>query len=229
MFRCSIKKIQWYIKKNLVQQIGEKQYKLMFQPKGKGHVGDDFYLYQKQTICCCCGSEEELQRHHVVPYCFRKYMEQIKEHSSHDILLLCLSCHERYEKDFASKLKKELSIKMKIDFGGKDIETNLPLKTVIKIRNMATSLTQYAQKLKINSRIKIKNNIKKCIGHELSEKELDYWSTKKTDNIIEYGQYVVDNTEDIVSFIKMWRLHFIETMNPKYLPKGWSVNKEIKI
>ena len=30
--------------------------------------------------------------------------------------------------------------------------------------------------------------------------------------------------QDIMEFTIMWRKHFIDSMDPKYLPEGWSIN-----
>ena len=48
----------------------------------------------------------------------------------------------------------------------------------------------------------------------------------------DHGYHVIQklNThEKIDEFVKMWRTHFIETMKPKYMPEGWSVDFRIKV
>lgn len=45
-------------------------------------------------------------------------------------------------------------------------------------------------------------------------KEID-----KDNDII--GKIIVDNLTDI-EFERMWRNHFVKSMNPKFLPTGWS-------
>jgi hypothetical protein len=40
MCYCSDKKMRWYLKKNLAEQIDEKAIKLTFEPAGKGHADD---------------------------------------------------------------------------------------------------------------------------------------------------------------------------------------------
>lgn len=47
----------------------------------------------------------------------------------------------------------------------------------------------------------------------------------------DHGYYVVqklDTEEKIEEFVKLWRNHFINTMKPKFMPKGWSVDFRIK-
>jgi hypothetical protein len=70
--------------------------------------------------------------------------------------------------------------------------------------------------------------------YKLTNNNLKEVLTKfKTENRIYYdhGYHVVrklDTEEKISVFIKLWRVHFIETMKPKYMPKGWSIDFRIK-
>lgn len=44
---------------------------------------------------------------------------------------------------------------------------------------------------------------------------------------VPHGQKVVEyvrQKEGLVSFEKMWRQHFLDTMNPQFLPLYWSVD-----
>ncbi|KAJ2614893.1 hypothetical protein H4S08_001495 [Coemansia sp. RSA 1365] len=60
--------------------------------------------------CVVCGITELLTMHHVVPRQYRQYMEEaVKSHSSHDLLPLCIDCHDRYERH-AVQYKKHLSL-----------------------------------------------------------------------------------------------------------------------
>lgn len=48
----------------------------------------------KLNRCVRCGAEEYLTRFHVVPHMYRKYLPlHIKNHSTHDVVVLCASCH----------------------------------------------------------------------------------------------------------------------------------------
>ena len=54
---------------------------------------------------------------------------------------------------------------------------------------------------------------------------------KRNKNKYDYGFHVINKLKtdsDIMNFIKKWRIHFLETMKPKYMPKGWSVDFRIK-
>lgn len=43
-----------------------------FLPNGPGHVEDEYYLTTKVNRCVVCGTTHGLNRHHVLPYCFRR-------------------------------------------------------------------------------------------------------------------------------------------------------------
>jgi len=45
-----------------------------------------------------------------------------------------------------------------------------------------------------------------------------------------HGKILVEQLgEDrLPDFIKLWRNHFLKTMNPKFLPLGWSVDHKIE-
>ena len=110
MFHGDNEKALWYLNRNLVEVISRDPpvLRFTFSPGGPGHVGDEYYLTSKANRCVVCGAEEGLNRHHVVPSVYRRHLPpEVKDHSHHDVLLMCLSCHEKYE-DEANQLKAEL-------------------------------------------------------------------------------------------------------------------------
>jgi hypothetical protein len=49
--------------------------------------------------------------------------------------------------------------------------------------------------------------------------------------LFDHGYHVaqkLDTEEKIEDFVKLWRNHFINTMHPKFMPTGWSVDFRIK-
>jgi hypothetical protein len=56
----------------------------------------------------------------------------------------------------------------------------------------------------------------------------------KVDNkkMYDHGYHVVNklNThKKLEEFVKMWRAHFVQTTQPKYMPLGWSINFRVKV
>ena len=75
------------------------------------------------------------------------------------------------------------------------------------------------------------NTIKsyKDINYEFIEKFKDYkideMDNEKRKNV--HGKLVVEKVKDIREFIREWRLFFVETFSPKFLPKEWSIDHEM--
>lgn len=69
---------------------------LLFEPKGGPEDDDnDFYVQSKKNICVGCGEENHYLRYRVIPSCYRVHFpEHLKSHRSHDIVLVCVDCHE---------------------------------------------------------------------------------------------------------------------------------------
>ncbi|KAJ4453919.1 putative 3'-5' exonuclease [Paratrimastix pyriformis] len=119
--RCDEDKLQWYLSRDLADLVSEnpRAIKLRFAPKGTGHFGDQFYMAVHENQCAVCGKKETLTKHHVIAREYRTHMpEWVKSRSSHDILLLCPVCHDRYE-DAAYHLRLTLAqeLGLKYDSG----------------------------------------------------------------------------------------------------------------
>ena len=69
---------------------------LLFEPKGRPEDEDnDFYIQSKKNICVGCGEGNHYLRYRIIPSCYRMHFpEHLKSHRSHDIVLLCVDCHE---------------------------------------------------------------------------------------------------------------------------------------
>lgn len=84
--------------------------KLLFEPKGRPEdEGNDFYIQSKKNICVGCGEGNHYLRYRIIPSCYRiHFPEHLKSHRSHDIVLLCVDCHETAHAA-AEKHKRELA------------------------------------------------------------------------------------------------------------------------
>lgn len=87
-----------YLRRNLAEVVDENPpaIVLLFEPKGRPEDEDnDFYIQSKKNICVGCGEENHYLRYRVIPSCYRVHFpEHLKSHRSHDIVLLCVDCHE---------------------------------------------------------------------------------------------------------------------------------------
>jgi hypothetical protein len=225
MFRCDEKKVNWYLKRDLAEFISKNTIRLKFKPKGLGNNNKGFGLSEMINICVNCGNKNELNRHHVVPYCYRRYFPlEIKSHNFHDVLSLCVDCHESYERK-ADKLKANLAIIHNAPING-ETETRSDLIKYIKIAKTLIGDTSTIP----NKRIKLlKDEIKNYFGiKRLTKSRLQKISEKKSTIIRKtHGEIVVSQIDNIQKFVELWREHFVTNNDCKYLPDNWRINHEI--
>lgn len=257
MFTCGEKKVNWYLSRNLAKVIGNYKIQFTFNPNGDGFAdNEEFGRGIRKNICVVSGKDYDLQRHHIVPYCYRTFFdEKYKSKNHHDVVLINHDEHQKYENE-ANKFKKEIADK----YGVKTI-SELNQEYTILLRNESKKYSIILSTLKsiFKSHDKMKNEIKLQKLKLLSEKteipyntiinynyiqlyklyllikkqqknELKIFKDKHKKNY-EHGYLIVQklNTEEkIKNFVMLWRNHFIKTTKPKYMPYGWSVNFRIK-
>lgn len=112
-----------YIHKEIGELVSEEPFtvRLKFEPAGRA-VGDvgKFYQQEKANQCVACGRTDSYQRKNIIPREYRRFFPRtrktndfndfkrsnncvfffntiaiMKDHTSHDILLLCPTCHQR--------------------------------------------------------------------------------------------------------------------------------------
>lgn len=292
MFHCSSQKALWYLNRNLVEIVSEDPptLRLRFLPNGEGHVGDNYYLTEKHNRCVVCGTEEFLSRHHVMPRVFRRYMpEEIKEHSHHDVLLLCLDCHMRYERNgdhYKREICQKLDLSMNECWQNYDPEVDravraarallserlwevkvkeTPQERLDKLQDQMKSLgrldaiklardffgvglsvaKQYVEngilpesfsldvsqtKNAETTREEWRKIVQEYLGKEkITQEDIQAVSKQKAWTPLEghdnYGKSVLDKIGDFQEFIESWRKHFLDIMNPQFLPEHWEINR----
>lgn len=257
MFTCGEKKAFWYLDRNLAVLFGDKSIKLSFVPKGNGFEdNEEFGRNVRIARCVVTGVENNLQRHHIVPYCYRTYFpEAFKSKNHHDVVLINHEIHSEYEQK-AVLYKDEIA---KI-YGVKTIgEYNAEYTKRLRENGKDGSILLNAIHSLFKSYGKMPNDIKleklRFISEKtgisfdmilkltyiqmyklyllLREKQISDVYTFKEENrgYHDHGYHVVqklDSEEKIEEFVKLWRNHFIETMKPKFMPKGWSIDFRIK-
>ena len=223
MFRCDEKKAMWYVNRNLGEVINQdpKIVKLNFKPNGLGNHNRKYGLTEMINICVVCGTEEFLTRHHVVPHCYRKYFPvEIKSHNFHDVLSVCVKCHDKYERK-ADDYKSQLSKIYDAPINGELIDN----KEIIRARKLASSLINFKSVMPNSRALEIRNEIKQILGlkklHNSRLQKLLKMEVKYSNRT--HGEIVVSKVNNIDNFMKSWRKHFIENNDCKFLPKDWSV------
>lgn len=257
MFTCGEKKATWYLERDLAEIIGDYEIKFTFDPRGNGYEDNEvFGRNLREPICVVSGLREGLQRHHIVPYCYRTYFPvRYKSKNHHDVVLINHQHHSDYEVE-ATKFKDEIAE----IYGVKTIsELNIEYTGVLReigkkhgiLLNMLHSIFRsygktnqeilieklrfVADETEIPFELVIRYNYVQLYKLYLLIKEEH---TKNTDKfkaanrmLYDHGYHIVqklDTEEKIEGFVKLWRNHFIDTMNPVYMPEGWSIDFRIK-
>jgi hypothetical protein len=233
MFRCHKKKVYWYLDRDLGELVNDNPLtiRLIFDPKGMGHVNDPYFLQEMENKCVVCGCIEHLTRHHVVPKSYRKHFPlEFKNHRSYDVMSLCVPCHRLYE-DLALELRKVLADKYLAPMGG-GISFN---KELAKVRGSAGALKKYKSQIPQSRIDELYNIIKTHLNKEdVTDEDLDQLLKLEVYSFkgyVHHGKKVMEKVgteiKAVEEFIRFWRLHFVEKMQPKHLPKYWTVDRPL--
>lgn len=195
---------------------------LTFNPNGLGNHTKSYGIDEMVNICVNCGAEEMLTRHHIVPISYRRYMPlSIKSHNFHDVLPLCIDCHSIYERK-ADILKIELAKLYDSPINGILIRD----KEKLKYSKMALILLDNDSTVP-KKRIKyIKKEIRDKFGltRITKSKLIDISNVKSIIEKKTHGEMVMNKINDFQEFIEMWRKHFINNNECKFLPRNWDIN-----
>lgn len=238
---CDRKKAEWYIKRELGELVENEPFtvKLKFEPSGRalGEVGQ-YYTQVKVNQCVVCGTSENFIRKNVVPREYRKYFPLVmKAHQSHDILLLCTTCHEVsncHDLQFRRKLADMCNAPLagpSTHVRNKYVHNWRKLQSAVKALRESTTLPDARRK-------ELEKYVLECTNKEevtpvlldLLNKELknmmsatNYDQFKCQSHGLKVVQYFERKEGGLTELERMWREHFLLTMKPKYLPNLWSV------
>lgn len=247
MFTCGEKKAYWYLERNLAELTGERMIKLTFIPKGNGFEDDEEFGRSSRIVqCVVTGISEGLQRHHIVPYCYRTYFPEIyKSKNHHDVVLMNFEIHSEYEQK-ANAFKDEIARIYNVKtIGELNAEYTLKLRELGKPN--AIILNTIHSIFKIYGRLSREELIDK-LHYVADNSNLPFetlvkynyiqlfklYQLLREDHINEiyefkgiyrkqydHGYHVVqklDTEEKIEDFVKLWRNHFVDTMQPLFMP-----------
>lgn len=209
-----LKRMNWYLDRDLADKVDDKIYQLNFVTQGGGNeTRAEFYKIPLENKCVVCGTDEELTKHHVVPSQYRKLLPiEYKGRNSFDIVSICDTCHNTYERE-AEKLKAEL-----LEYYGL---TNY-IREIIRIKRVHNILKNHSENYPMNEvdnmRIEIILYMNLPIEDILSIDKLEFEneSTK-----------LMGMVEDIDGFVIMWREHFLEVAEPQHIHQKWVDNIKI--
>lgn len=232
---CDPKKAWWYVEKGLGVVASEEPLvvRLTFEPSGRPQVEREdgrFYLQERHNICVTCGKDQSYIRKNVVPHEYRKYFPDIlKDHQSHDVVLLCIECHKisnLHDQSFRHQLAREFRAPIGTE---QDVKVSIDKSRKI-VRNAASALLNNKENIPDN-RIAV---LEKIVKDYFNIEELDDNFLKDVvkidikiwnDDYQSHGHKVYEGYEKIgvMKLEQRWREHFLSSMKPQHMPEGWSV------
>ncbi|XP_065354652.1 exonuclease 3'-5' domain-containing protein 2 isoform X2 [Calliphora vicina] len=237
---CTIdrRKAKWYLDQCLGSQVKSEPFtvRLNFEPAGRavGEVGK-YYQTPKENQCVVCGRKESFIRKNVVPREYRKHFPEVmKSHTSHDVLLLCPTCHQ-LSNISDMKVRHKLSHMCDAPFIYKEGAYKLKeIPELRQIKSAARALLKCGNKIPENRRKSLESTV---LNHYKEETEIHLNLLQKAseidtkitnENYSQHGEKVVQKFQTdhggLLELEKIWREHFIHTMQPKYLPSLWNIN-----
>lgn len=232
-----MKRAKWYLDRDLAEIVSEDPptIKLKFIPNGYGNKGDAFSLAQKHNRCVVCGTEENLTKHHIVPSMYRKFFPvKIKSRSAHDVVVICVECHDEYER-IAMNLKKEMEMEILGTSNTRCAMNKLGQEARDKnyLVKLCKTLIHQGHVIPEERKDELFEMIANALGRVPSLVEIEELS-KVTQATIkdnqDPGRAVVEKVleNDVLEdFIMRWRQHFIDTAQPKFMPDHWDVERKI--
>lgn len=240
--KISKKKANWYVKKGLADFIDGKEdsVRLKFEPKARSQDAD-YGMSTKKNVCVACGETENQMRFYIVPYAYRHlFPEKYKQHISHDIVSLCANCH--------LLCGQQTQIRMdEIEEKFNTVKKYSTDHRLYKVRSSALALMNWRHKIpaeKVTWHVDIVRGYLTdecdsdtfgdvCIKDEIIPKEM-LQKACDIDYRILNPAYVpgpelvvasmVDDDEKLARFIRDWRAFFLDTIHPRHLPQGWSID-----
>ncbi|ORY77396.1 hypothetical protein BCR37DRAFT_155184 [Protomyces lactucae-debilis] len=245
LFRCSDKKLQWYIDRNLAIETtsapldASRSATLTFEPKGPGRAreGDEWYLATQQDRCVVCGSTAGLILLHIVPAQYRNALPlRYKSHSNHDILPFCTACTVRYEGHVLA-MRRMLEKRYNAPLHGRGIQK---VQDATRVKSAAAALLRGFALIPEVRRQALREIVARYFdvaAEEVTVMQLEEAKACplviKTAEFIDHGTLVVQGVlyesgdAGAAEFVREWRRLFLETMRPRYLLEMWRVEDPV--
>jgi len=244
----STKKGRWYVKKGLAEWTNNdeetKQIRIKFEPKGRAARGKSgtYIKTEKQNVCVSCGKGDHIMKHYVVPYAYRQlFPPKYKSHLSHDIVILCPTCHLHSEQQTQLR-SKEIDEMHRSLIAEEDDNTSQKFlidKKLSRIRSAGLTLMNWKHKVPPERIAEYESMVRSHLGlqdnadltTEQLQTAIDVQFKKLNPNYISGAELVVrsmmSDSNKIEEFIRSWRQHFLDTLHPRFLPTGWSVDSPV--
>ncbi|CAH9089270.1 unnamed protein product [Cuscuta europaea] len=188
---CDRRKLEWYLNRDLAKLVEEDPpaIMLLFEPKGRPEDEDnDFYIQSKKNICVGCGERNHYLRYRIIPSCYRMHFpEHLKSHRSHDIVLLCVDCHE-IAHAAAERFKKKIAVEFEIPLFVRRVVHSTPAENAtsssvnveedgvspLQLHTAAMALLRHGSRMPLRRQEELKEVVRNYYGgREISEIDLE--------------------------------------------------------
>ncbi|CAE7765707.1 EXD2 [Symbiodinium sp. KB8] len=248
-------KAAWYVKMGLAHNVEGASsevlstVKLNFEPKGVGHAGDAFYLQVMENQCVGCGAKDHLVRFSIVPHVFRALLpRRFKEHSSHDIVLLCHSCYIPASTASQNRRQRLLADAGQRDASAPGAKGRFRVdECKLRARGAAAALRHaLPNEVREEKEAILRDFLGKLPGAALTKEEVEQVRVLDVKEAVEgyvspevacakHLRITEACTEDAESsearcfqFVLDWRQTFLDSVKPQYLPAGWDLHRSIR-
>ncbi|XP_013822706.1 PREDICTED: exonuclease 3'-5' domain-containing protein 2 isoform X1 [Capra hircus] len=252
---CDRRKAQWYLDKGIGELVSEEPFvvKLQFEPAGRPESPGDYYLMVKENLCVVCGKKDSYIRKNVIPHEYRKHFPiEMKDHNSHDVLLLCTSCHA-ISNYYDNHLKQQLAREFQAPIGSEEGLRLLEDPERRQVRSGARALLN-AESLPAHRKEELLQALREfyrtdTVTEEMLQEAASLETRRKSsgqhrtvcgfasfpvsrisnENYVPHGLKVVQRhtqggLRSLMQLESRWRQHFLDSMQPRHLPQQWSVD-----
>ncbi|XP_043328317.1 exonuclease 3'-5' domain-containing protein 2 isoform X1 [Cervus elaphus] len=232
---CDRRKAQWYLDKGIGELVSEEPFvvKLQFEPAGRPESPGDYYLMVKENLCVVCGKKDSYIRKNVIPHEYRKHFPiEMKDHNSHDVLLLCTSCHA-ISNYYDNHLKQQLAREFQAPIGSEEGLRLLEDPERRQVRSGARALLN-AESLPAHRKEELLQALREfyrtdTVTEEMLQEAASLETRISNENYVPHGLKVVQRhtqggLRSLMQLESRWRQHFLDSMQPRHLPQQWSVD-----
>ncbi|XP_029806118.1 exonuclease 3'-5' domain-containing protein 2 isoform X2 [Suricata suricatta] len=232
---CDRRKAQWYLDKGIGELVSEEPFvvKLQFEPAGRPESPGDYYLMVKENVCVVCGKKDSYIRKNVIPHEYRKHFPiEMKDHNSHDVLLLCTSCHA-VSNYYDNHLKQQLAREFQAPIGSEEGLRLLEDPERRQVRSGARALLN-AESLPAHRKEELLQALREfydtdTVTDEMLQEAASLETRISNESYVPHGLKVVQchsqgGLRSLMQLESRWRQHFLDSMQPRHLPQQWSVD-----
>lgn len=167
--------MKWYVERGLAVYVDDRTVSLTFQPSGRfGRRNDDlsmpgecearkaeeqFYKAEKDNRCVVCGATQNYQRFHLIPSLFRQALPLQFQPCSHDVVVLCVPCHEHAAFKHTLSISKKFSIRFGVEATQEPSDTSELKKQLVRAKSAATALIKSCGRLPSTRASELKQRI----------------------------------------------------------------------